>query len=225
MQEAFLALLGLRVHVRDLDAADCAACNAEGESAARVVGVHVHFERTAVADHEQRVTELLELGLELVGVEPLTFDDEHGAVAEARQLLVDRLEPEILLGLGRRRECLTGDRSLNTAHDLYEARSAGIDDTRLLQYRQHVARLRHGVVTASDDPGEIGAVFGRIGHRANCRQHRSLDRLLHGAVRGVARRTERTGEVVAHGQRLGRTPHDLREDHTGVPARTHQRRS
>ena len=106
MQEPFLALLRLRVHVRDLDTADRPAGNAERERPAGVVGVHVHLERTAVADDEQRVPDPLELGFELVGVESLAFDDEHGAVAVAGELLVDRFEPEDLLLLRRRRRHL-----------------------------------------------------------------------------------------------------------------------
>ena len=99
-----LRALGLRVHVRDLDAADRAARGAERERAARIVGVDVHLQRRAVADDEQRVAELLELGFELVGVEALALDDEHGAVAVARQLLVDRFEAELAVVLGRRRQ-------------------------------------------------------------------------------------------------------------------------
>ena len=66
MQQALLALERLLVHVRDLDAADRAVRDAERQRAARVVGVHVHLQRGAVADDEQRVAELLELALERV---------------------------------------------------------------------------------------------------------------------------------------------------------------
>ena len=104
LQQPLLALVRLLVHVRDLDTGDRAARDAERERAPGIVGVHVHLERGAVADDEQRVPERLELGLELVGVELASLDDEHRAVAVARQLLVDRLEPELLLDLGRRRQ-------------------------------------------------------------------------------------------------------------------------
>jgi hypothetical protein len=72
-QQALLTPLRLLVHVRDLDAFDRAARDAERERAAGIVGVHMHLECTAVADHEQRVAELLELVLERVCVEVVAF--------------------------------------------------------------------------------------------------------------------------------------------------------
>ena len=63
-----------------------------------IVGVDVNLQRRAVADDEQRVAERLELVLDRVGVEPRAFDDEDGAVAVARELLV-----EGLVGEARRR--------------------------------------------------------------------------------------------------------------------------
>ena len=84
----------LLVHVRDLDAVDRPARDAERERAPGIVGVDVHLERARVADDEQRVAELLELVLERVAVEPFALDQEDGAVAVARELLVDRLDAE-----------------------------------------------------------------------------------------------------------------------------------
>ena len=69
----------------------------ERERASRVVGVDVHLERARVADDEQRVAEPLELRLERVRVEVVALDDEHGAVAEAGELLVDRVERQLVL--------------------------------------------------------------------------------------------------------------------------------
>ena len=57
-----LALLRLLVHVRDLDAFDRADRGPERERLAGLVGVDVDLERARIADHEQRVAELLELG-------------------------------------------------------------------------------------------------------------------------------------------------------------------
>ena len=57
---------------------------------AGVVGVHVHLQRGAVADDEQRVAEPLELVLQRVGIEVVALHDEDGAVGVLRQLLVDR---------------------------------------------------------------------------------------------------------------------------------------
>ena len=88
-----------------------------------------------------------------------------------------------------------------------------------------LARLGDGVVAARDDRREVGAVLGRVGHRADRGQHRPLDRLLHRAIGGVARRAEGLGEIVALGERLGRAADDLREDHAGVAAGAHQRRA
>ena len=61
VQEALLALLGLLVHVRDLDLLERADGGPERERRAGIVRVHVHLQRGRVADDEQRVAERLEL--------------------------------------------------------------------------------------------------------------------------------------------------------------------
>ena len=61
VQQTLLALLGLLVHVRDLDLLERADGGAERERRTRLVGVHVHLQRRRVADDEQRVAERLEL--------------------------------------------------------------------------------------------------------------------------------------------------------------------
>ncbi len=223
--QALLALLRLHVHVRDLDAADDTARDAERERLAGIVGVDVDLQRRVVADDEQRVAELLQLAFERVGVEVLALDDEDGAVPELRELLMDRVEAELLLELGRLGQRLARQRGVDPADDLDEPRRAGVDDARLLQHRQHVARLRDRVVAARDDRREVATVLGRVGHRADRGQHRPLDRLLHRAVRGVARRAKHLREVVALGERVAGAARDLREDHAGVAARAHQRRA
>ena len=63
VEKALLALLGLLVHVRDLDLLERADGGPERERRARIVRVHVHLDRGRVADHEQRVAERLELRL------------------------------------------------------------------------------------------------------------------------------------------------------------------
>ena len=67
-EQALRALLCLLVHVRDLDPADRPARGCVRERPPRVVGVQMHLERGAVADHQQRVAERVEVVLELVGV-------------------------------------------------------------------------------------------------------------------------------------------------------------
>ena len=120
VQQALLALMRLLVHVRDLDAADRAARDAERQRATGVVGVHVHLQRRAVADDEQRVAELLELRLERVEIEVVAFDDEDRAVAVLRKLLMDRVDADLLLPLGRLGQRLAADGGCDAAHDLDE---------------------------------------------------------------------------------------------------------
>src|SRR5439155_12918396 len=118
-EEPLLALLGLTVHVRDLDPVDRAGRDAERERGARIVRVQVHLQRAAVADDEQRVAEPLELALERVRVELLALDHEDGAVAVARELLVDPLEADLLVsGTRRRGKLLAPQRRRDAAHDL-----------------------------------------------------------------------------------------------------------
>ena len=69
LQQARLALRRLLVHVRDLDARDRALRDAQRQRGSRIVRVHVHLQGGAVADHEQRVAEQLELALERIRVE------------------------------------------------------------------------------------------------------------------------------------------------------------
>ena len=68
-----------------------------------------------------------------------------------------------------------------------------------------------------------GVLLRGLGHLADRGQHRPLDRLLHGAIRGVARRAKRARKVVVHGERLGGAANDLREDHARIAPCSHQR--
>ena len=226
MQQPLLALLGLHVHVGDLDAVDDAARDRKRERASRVVGVHVHLQRGTVADDEERVAERLEVALEVVRVEVFALEDEDGAIPVARQLLVDRFDGDLVRhALGRCRDRLPAQHRVDAAHDLDEPGRARVDDAGLLQHRQHLARPRDGLVAGGDDRREVRIALRRLGHRADRGEHRPLDGLLDGAVGGVARGAERLREVVALRKRVGRAAHDLREDHARVAARTHQRRA
>ena len=69
-----------------------------------------------------------------------------------------------------------------------------------------------------------------LGHLADDREHRPLDRPLHGPVGGVARTAERAAqESRAHAlvpaEHLDEPTDDLREDDARVPTRAHQRRT
>src|SRR5438874_4594141 len=132
MQETLLALLGLPMRVCDLDALEHADRGARGERRTGIVRMQVDLERALVPDNDERVAERLELRLERVKVEPVAFDDENCAVAEFRELLVDRAVRE-LLGLGRLRERLAGDGSRQAAHELEQSRAARVDDTCVAQ--------------------------------------------------------------------------------------------
>src|SRR5581483_12150049 len=109
------------------------------------------------------VAELLQLALQLVRVELVTLDDEDGAVAVARELLVDRVQADLVAALERRRRRLAGERSMQAAHDLHEPGGARVDDAGLLQHRQHLPRLRDRVVAAGEDRREVAAVLGAVG--------------------------------------------------------------
>ena len=74
-----------------------------------------------------------------------------------------------------------------------------------------------------------GRGLGSLGERAGHGQDRPFLRLAHRAVRSVARAAKRLGEGGAVElpdalERLGGSPHDLGEDHAGVPSRAHERR-
>ncbi len=230
-QEPRLALLGLRVHVRDLDPLDGAGCDADRERAARVVGVHVHLQRGRVADDEQRVAQLLELRLDRVGVEPLALDHEDRAVAEAGELLVDRLDRDRVVVGGRLRQRLAGDGRGDPAHDLDEPGRARVDDAGLPEDVEQLGRPEDAVVAALDQvpeqlDGRLPAPrLGLVGQLADRGQHRPLDRLADGAVGRVGRAPDGARQVGALAERVGGAADDLREDDARVAARAHQRRA
>ena len=133
-EQPFFPLLGLLVHVRNLDPIDRAGAGADRECGPRVVRVHVHLDRVGVADDEQRVADPIQLLFERVPVEVASLDHEHRAVAVSRELLMDGVEAQMLLdrrGLGKRFAAHGGR---HAAHDLHQARPARVDDARILQH-------------------------------------------------------------------------------------------
>ena len=201
---------------------------------AGLVGVHVHLVCGRVSDDEERIAESLQLALELLAHEAVALDDERRAVAELRELLVDRVDAE----LGARRRLgdrLAGGRRGNAAEDLDEPRAAGVDDACVPQDVEHVLRACERLLAGMHELDEelfdrlrpVGSL-GRLRDLPDHRQHRPLDRMAHGAVRGVARAPKRPRErcgvdFALTADDLGESAHDLGEDHTRVTARPHQR--
>ncbi len=225
------------MHVRDLDPVDDPEAGAEGEHAARLVGVDVDLQRLGVADDEERVAELLELALDRVAVEVLSLDHERRAVAIAGELLVDRLDPELPRPRHRLGQRLAGHDRGEAADDLQETGAPRVDDTGVAQHLELLRCAIDRLLTAADEHlQELGVrdpvdrcLLTLFGHLADDRQHRPLDRLPHRAIRGIARRAERARhdrgvDLAVGAERLGRAAHDLREDHARVPARAHQGR-
>ena len=236
LREALLALERLPMHVGDLDAVDRPGGRAQVERRARVVGVDVHLQRRRVTDDEERVAELLELGLERLGVEPGSLDDEDGAVAELRELLVDRVDRGDGGRVGRSLgNLLARDRRVDATDDLDEPCPARVDDARLLQHREELRRPRERLLSLGDDVREqLGAVehpglrrLGRLCHLADHGQHRPLHGPPDGAVGGVARGAKGAGDHglvdrIALTEHIGEAAHDLAEDHAGVAAGAHE---
>src|SRR5206468_652338 len=123
-EQPLFAFLRLFVHVRDLDASDRADARAERERPPRIVGVHVHLDGGRVSDDEQRVADLFELALERAAIEILALDQEHGAVAELRELPVDRVEPDPIGRRGRFGEWLAAHDRRDAANELQQACAA-----------------------------------------------------------------------------------------------------
>ena len=91
VEQPLLALERLRVHVRDLDARDRPARDAERERAAGVVGVDVHLERASGRRRRAASRRAARARASSASASRrVALDDEDGAVAEARELLVDR---------------------------------------------------------------------------------------------------------------------------------------
>ena len=225
--------LGLLVHVRDLDLLERADGGSERERRTRLVGVHVHLQCGRIAYDEQRIPERLELLLERRAVEPGALDDEDGAVAVARELLVNGVEVQRLLDR-RVRNRLARHDGRDAADDLEQAGPAGVDDARGTKDVEQLRRALDRVRTAQHDCCDqlahraVRMRLRLLRHLADDRQHRALDRLRHRRVGRIARAPEsarqRCGiELLGIGDRLGEAADDLREDDAGVAARAHQR--
>src|SRR5207247_10028263 len=155
-----------------------------------------------IADDEQRIPELLELLLDSLAVEVVALDHESRAVAVGRELLVNCLDVELLARRGCFGQGLACRRRSQAAHDLEQARAARVDNPSLAQHLELLRRPRYGLFATLHEPGQklwLGqAVVLRalpfLSHLADDGKHRSLDRLAHGAIRSVARRTERLRE-------------------------------
>ena len=234
--QPLLALGGLALHVRDLDAFDRTDPCSESERGAGIVGVDVDLQRARITNDEQRVTELLQLTFELLGVERFPFDDENGAVAVARLLEMDRVEACRRLIGDRLRESLTGGAGGEPPRDLQQACTARVDDACGLQHREQLGRARDSLLPARNHaPQELDLrqcehirLLTLLRHLADNSEHRSFYGAPHGAVGGIARRAERLREhrgvdLLVLGQHIGKATDDLREDDARVPARPHQR--
>src|SRR5258705_9367532 len=123
----------------------------------------MNLDRARIADDEQGVTELLQLLLERFAIELLPFDEEHRAVAELRQLLVDRVVAQVLLERRHLGDRLAGDRGGDAADELDEAGAAGVDDSGVLQDLQLVGGARERVLAAAHEVEEQLAERWRAG--------------------------------------------------------------
>ena len=173
------------------------------ERGAGIVGVDVHLQRGLVADDHQRVAELLELAPRARGVEPLALDDEDGAVAVAGELLVDRVDADVLEP-GRKRAAAPRRSPPRSGRGRARASPAPPASTtpasrRISRYcgvRASASSPRRTSARSRSRDGQVGRRprLRLLGELADHRQHRPLDRLAHRAVGGVARRAERPRE-------------------------------
>ena len=215
-EQPLLALLGLPVHVRDLDALDVAdgRCRAR----ARAPGSSVW------------TCTLSALGSP-------TTSSESPSGSSSRLELRRRRAPRPR----RRRRCSSGtresswwtastpascassagasgigspaSRGRDAADDLEQAGAARVDDAGLLQHGELLGRPGERVLAARDErlagssagvERRVRAVLGLLGQLADHGQHRPLDRPPHGAVGGVARAAERAARPVARRPRPAR---------------------
>ena len=234
-EQPVLALRRLMVHVRDLDTLhDTEQCGGR-KRGSRIVRVHVHLERSPVADDEQRIPELLERAFERFLVEILPLDHEDRAVAVLRRLQMDRVDAQRLALNRRVGERLTGGSVNETARDLHQTGPTGIDHSCVSQDVEQLGGAGERNFTAREHRlEEVGRrqptillPFALFGHLANHRQHGSLDRALDRPVRRVARPPKGAAEprgahIVRLAEHLHETADNLGEDDARVAASAHQ---
>ena len=234
--QALGAIRRLNVHVLDVDLFDHAALGRERESRAGLVRVHVHLDRARSTDHEERVAELRQLPLEILGVDVLPLHEEGGAVAVAGELLVHGLERDP--GRERRElwERLAAHVRRDPAQDLEHACPARVDDARFTEDVQLIGRCGEGRLAVRDEVGEhlLHRRVGRhkllrlLGQGTGDGQHRPFLRIANGRVTGIARPAKGTREggrvdLGCIAESLDGAADELREDHPGVAARAHER--
>ena len=212
------------------------ALGREREGGAGLVRVDMHLDRARAADDEERVAELRQLALELLGIDRLALDEEGRAVAVARELLMHGLERESArnrLELGER---LAADVRRDPAQELQHAGSARIDHPGLSENVQLIGGRGEGALAVRHELAE-GLRHRRIGGRerlrllrelAGNRQHRPLLRVADGGVARVARSPKRPCDRCGVDrafipQCLDRATDELGEDDPRVPSRAHER--
>ena len=199
LEETFLALRRLHVHVRDLDALDHAERGAECERLPGIVGVDVHLERRRVADDEERVADLARARSRArpcrgrrprrrrpcsSGTPTAPGGSRRGRATPSRPALPGAPRPS------RRRPC---PRAISTRPG-----APGVDDAGVAQDVEHLGRAREGILTSREHhPQEIVGTqapmllpLALLGHLADDGEHRPLDGALDSAVGGVARSSE-----------------------------------
>ncbi len=140
-------------------------------------------------------------------IEVVALDDEHGAVAEARELLVDRVDadralraPALPAAARRRRRQRCRARSRRARRRPRRRRPPPAAPA---ASRASAATISSPAATIS---GSVDASLGRVRQRADRGEHRPFDRLLDRAVGGVARRAKR----LARGRRSPRASRSRR---------------
>ena len=170
-QDPLLALGRLDVHVLHVHLLDHADRGGERERGTGLVRVQMHLDGAAAADDEQRVAQLQELRLERRPGRRVALDEERRAVAELRQLQVDRLDRDRLEQGRRLRELLAADVGGDAAHDLEQARAARVDDACLLEDVELLGRRRERHLAGGEQVGER-VLDGRVARRPSPRPAR-----------------------------------------------------
>ena len=175
------------------------ALGREREGGAGLVRVDMHLDRARAADDEERVAELRQLALELLGIDRLALDEEGRAVAVARELLMHGLERESARNCLELGERLAADVRRDPAQELQHAGSARIDHPGLSENVQLIGGRGEGALAVRHELAE-GLRHRRIGGRerlrllrelAGNRQHRPLLRVADGGIARVARSPKR----------------------------------